>query len=132
MAKNTEKNSTAFALQFLGGLVFLAVAWQLWGVASTPAAWVGGLLGGAFLATVFYAVAVVSAVTLLLTSFAQLGSRAGMAGWKAMKTTTVAVFVLAVLTVTNPTWLVVTLVGFVIASAGSVSAMMSMDWKSMK
>ena len=113
----------------------MAVVWQLWGVvgASVSTGWTGGLLGGAFLATVFYAVAVLSAVTLLFTSFAQLGSMAGMAGWKAMKTTTAAAFVLVVLTVTNPTLLVVTLVGFLIASAGSVSAMMNMDcWKDRK
>ena len=132
MAKNSDKNMTGFALQFLGGLIFLAVAWQLFGVPTAPTYWVGGLASGAFLATVFYAVAVLTAVSLLFTSFAQFGSMAGMAGWKAMKTTGIAAFALAVLTASNQPLLIVTLLGFLVASAGSVSAMMNADWKKMK
>lgn len=133
MAKNSaEKNMTGFALQFLGGLVFLAVAWQLWGVASPASGWNGGVFGGAFIATLLYAGAVLGAVSLLFTSFTQLGSMAGMASWKAMKTTSMVGFALVVLTITNPTWFVVTLIGFLVGSAGAVSGMMNVNWKDMK
>lgn len=121
-----------FAMQFLGGLVFLAVVLELWGVAASPLSWGPGLNSGAFWATVFYAVAVLSTISLLFISFAQLGSGAGMAGWKAMKTSTVAAFTLAILTASNQTWLAATVLGFLITSVGTASAMMKMDWKGKK
>jgi hypothetical protein len=132
MPKNVGKNLTGFAMQFLGGLVFLAVVWQLWGVASAPSLWGNGLNSGAFWATILYAVAVLSTISLLFTSFAQLGGMSGMAGWRAMKATTAAAFTLAILTASNQTWLTATVLGFLIASVGTASAMMKANWKGMK
>ncbi len=131
MAKNTDnKSTTAFALQLVGSLFFLAVAAALWGVASSPTYWSGGVASGAFWATVFYAVAVLSAVSLFFTSIAQLGSGSGAVSWKAMRATTVAGFALAVLSASNQTLFAATVVGFVIATVGGALALK--NWRAHK
>lgn len=126
----TQSNTTAFALQFLGGLVFLAVAWQLWGVAYAPSNWGSALTSGAFFATIFYAVAVLSAVSLLFVSCSQFGGMGRMGAWRAMKTTSMAAFALVILTASNKELLVITLLGFLISSAGTASAMGSCNCES--
>lgn len=129
MAKNTEKNTVGFVLQFVGGLLLLIAAVTLWSVSSAPSYWNGGIISGAMVATFLYAAAMLSVISLLFLSFAQLGPMAAGAGWKAMKTTTIGSFSLLVLSGGNPTLFVVTLIGFLVASSGVASAMMRMDWK---
>ena len=128
MPKNVKNSGTgAFALQFLGSLFFLAVAAGLWGVASPPNLWAGGLASGAFWATALYAVAVLSAVSLFFTSLVQLGNKSGVVSWKALRATTVAGFAFAALSATNQTLFAATIVGFVIATVGGALALK--NWK---
>ncbi len=129
MPKNLSNNVTGFVLQLMGSLVFLAVASALWGVAAAPTNWVSGLAGGAFWATLFYAVAVLTSVSLLFLSFAQLGNFGEMTAWRTMKLTTMAGFSLAVLSASSFTLLIGTIIGFLVASIGNASVMMKMGWK---
>ncbi len=129
MAKN-EKNTVGFVLQFLGGLIFLAVVAQLWsvaGVVSPPSGWVGGLFGAPFIATVLYAGSVLGAISLLFVSFSQLGKAPRYAGWRAIKTASMVGFALAVLTVSNVALLATTVLGFLVGTAGAVTALMKID-----
>lgn len=100
-------------LQLLGGLLFLAVAWELWGVASSPGNWTGGLTGSALFATVFYAVAVLSSLAVFF------GSLKGASGWMVKRKAMAAGFTLALLTASNPTLFVATLIGFLAVVFGS-------------
>lgn len=115
MAKGSVEVSHVSVLQLLGGLLFLAVAWELWGVASAPANWTSGLTGSALFATVFYAVAVLSSLGVFFGSI----KHGDMGGWKMKKKATMAGFSLALLTATNPVLFFATLVGFLACTVGS-------------
>lgn len=129
MAKNASNNVAGFALQFVGSLFFLAAVAALyvpWG-SGQYSTWPAG---ATLWVPILYAVAVVSAIALFFTSFAQLGSMGGMASWKAMSTTSAAAVTLVALTAGNTTWFVAVLIGFVLSFLGSAVGMMGM--KSMR
>ncbi len=129
MAKNAGNNVAGFALQFVGSLFFLAAVAALYVPTGYGAG--GGWAAASLWIPILYAVAVVSAVALFFTSFAQLGSMGGMASWKAMSTTTAAAVTLVALTAGNTTWFVAVLIGFVLSFLGSAVGMTAMkgDWK---
>ncbi len=127
MAKNAAGNNVAgFALQFVGSLFFLAAVAALYGPWAAPGSGMAANPAAAMWIPLLYGIAVVSAIALFFTSFAQLGSGGGMASWKAMSTSTAAAVTLVALTAGNTTWFVAVLIGFVLSFLGSAVGMMAM------
>lgn len=124
-----QQNWVAFALELIGSLILLWVVF--WGVTvlmpSMASVW--GVANGGFWLPLFLGVGVIASVALLFQSFANVAMSDCDCGCGcargAKKTAFVAGVALVAITWGSSMWLWSTLIGFVIAYLGTMSASMS-------
>lgn len=117
MAKVAKKNGAgAFVLELIASLIFFGIAY-VWGTAAAGSPW-------SWIQSIFYAGAVVSAVTLFIGSFGNLmsgnGEGSAMIAWKA---TLVSAFSIVFLAGAS-TWSWLAVLGLLLGSVGAWMAMM--------
>ncbi len=118
-ASSGKTNPGAFALEFVGSLIYLALVY----VTSSGAA-AGGSFATAIVAVwlpLLYAVGVLSAVSLFILSFTNLMKNNPITR-AAMAPACAGGFAFVAMTAGNPLMVVVAIIGFVIASAGTIYA----------
>lgn len=119
MAKQSKNLWGSFGLEFIGSLIYLIVVFTGLG------GYAGALLAhSGWPWAVLFGVAAIGAITLFFTSFANFGGMAKGAAWGAMKAASITGFALVALTVGNSTYLLVSLLGFVLAFLGAAAGSM--------
>ncbi len=115
MAKGSRSNPTAFVLQFIGSIIYLALVYLL----STGSVAFGQAVSTIWL-PLLYAGAVVSSIILFIVSFTYLlqgaGHKFGMAAGCAAVT---AGFTLIALSLGSTAYLTAAIIGFIIAVIGA-------------
>ena len=115
MAKESRTNPAAFVLQFLGSVIYLALVYLI----SSGSIAFGAAVSSIWL-PLLYAGAVVSSIILFIVSFTYLLPNAGYKfGATAGCAAIAAGFTLVALSLGSTTYLVMTLVGFILAIIGA-------------
>ncbi len=121
MAKQSKNLWGAFGLEFIGSLIYLIVVFTGLG------GYAGAVLTQANTAwawTILFGVAAIGSITLFFTSFANFGGMAKTATASAMKAATISGIALVALTAGNSTYMLVSLLGFVLAFLGAAASSM--------
>ncbi|MCL4389199.1 MAG: hypothetical protein M1528_00225 [Candidatus Marsarchaeota archaeon] len=116
--RTSGKDYGAFGLEFIGGIFFLvAVAFfATAGYSGMLASWNSGI--ASIWLPFIYPVAILAAIAVFLTSFANLGGMGGMASWASNKLAWAAAATLIVLTFgTYGMWFAI--LGFILSIIGS-------------
>ena len=121
MAKQSKNLWGAFGLEFIGSLIYLIVVFTgLGGYAN--AVLVQANANTVWAWTILFGVAAIGSITLFFMSFANFGGMVKTATGGAMKAATLTGIALVALTTGNSTYMLVSLLGFVLAFLGAAAA----------